>query len=87
MSDSIIIGIVVLVALIAHIWIFSWVKFKIDESTIINFIKQHPDNTICSSGEISLNTEMKLARVIKVCTESNGITAQSINADRWSLLN
>ena len=85
MSDTIIIGIVVLVALIAHIWIFKWVKFKVDESTIINFIKQHPDEPICSSNEISLSASIKLARVTKVCSESKEITAHNSVDDSWTL--
>lgn len=85
MSDRFIISVVVLVALIAHIWIFKWVKFKIDESTIINFIKQHTSNTICSSDEISSNTDIKLARVAKVCVKSKAIIPSHQGVDYWTI--
>lgn len=85
MSDWIIISIVVFVALIAHVWIFRWVKFKMDESTVINFIKQGSNKTVCSSEEIALTTNIKLARVSHICATSKAISADSRGDDYWTL--
>ncbi len=85
MNDKFIIGIVVSVALIAHIWIFKWVKFKIDEATIVNYIKQHSATSVFSTDTLSLNTHIKLARVTEICAKSRAITAYIQEKEKWVL--
>lgn len=85
MSDTSIIAIVVFVALVAHVWIFMWVKFKMDESAIINLLKKHAGNHVCSTDEIATSTDLKTARVAKICTSSKAIVTHHQSNNQWCL--
>lgn len=85
MTDNIVLAVVVSVALIAHIWIFKWVRFKIDEATIISFIKEQTEPTTNKTDDIALSTQMSAGRVSKVCNKSKTITLYDQSNDCWTL--
>ena len=70
MGDQIIIGIVVVVVLGAHWWLYQWVKFKVDEGTIMKFLQESGDHNSCYAEVISSNTSIAIKRVSIVCSKS-----------------
>lgn len=73
MGDKIIIGIVVMVVVVAHGWLFKWIKLKMDEGTIMKFLQESCDQKYSSSEIISSNTNIKISRVTRVCSKSKTI--------------
>lgn len=86
MADQIIITIVVVVVLGAHGWLFIWVKFKMDEGTIIKFLQQPDDYDSHCTEEISTNTNIPKKRVTSVCSKSQFIKRSSGKTDGWELI-
>lgn len=86
MIEKLIIAIVVIIAVIAHIWLFKWVKFKVDEGVITNALKQLDHNNAVSSQDIALATKMSEKLVAKVCHKSQQIKKVSQDIDAWKLV-
>ena len=75
MESQIIIALVVLVAVAAHIALYCWVKFKIHEGVILQFLRDAgeggaPDHH--HADAIAAHTEMSAKRVAVVCSGSSG---------------
>lgn len=85
MNDLAIITIVVVVVLGAHGWLFLWIKFKIDEGSIIKFLKEHEDKNGSDVEAISLNASIAAARVARVCTKSKAIKRNVMEKELWCL--
>lgn len=89
MGDQIIIGIVVVLALGAHYWLYLWVKFRIDEGVVLAYL-QGDDGDLsdrpCSTESISLETDIKIKRVLAVCNKSNKIKVRPEAIDSWSII-
>lgn len=70
----------------AHVWLHKLVKFKMDESAIVNFFKQSAKNgtqTHYQLEDIATNTKLKLERVALVCAQSKQVKASD---KLWSLV-
>ena len=85
MNDKVLIGIVVAVVLGAHLWLFLWIKFKIEEGSIIKSLKQVKDNNCTSEEAIALDTGFAVTRVVTVCTKSKLIKSSAMEKGFWSL--
>lgn len=89
MADQIIIGIVVVLALGAHYWLYLWVKFRIDEGVVLAYL-QGEDGAVseppCSTEVISLETDIKVKRVLVVCNKSNKIKMCQKAIDSWEVI-
>jgi hypothetical protein len=73
MESHIIIALVVLVAVAAHIALYRWVKFKIHEGVILQFLRDAgeggaPDHH--HADAIAAHTEISAKRVAVVCRKS-----------------
>lgn len=86
MGDIVIICLVVAVAIAAHVWLFRWVKFKIDESVILKFLEEAFGSGVRSSEEISVRTKLKSKRVTAVCRKSKGIHGSAHPEDAWRII-
>lgn len=84
--DVIIIAAVVIVAIAAHVLLFHWVKFKIDEGVILQFLRtttddnnpgRHPTHTIITS------TQLPPARVAFICRKSREINTDPGSDNSW----
>lgn len=84
MEDKIIIAIVVVVVLGAHVWLFMWIKFKIDEGTVVKFLKGLEANS-SSLEAIASNTSIAQDRVATVCGKSKLIKRHATNRESWCL--
>ncbi len=89
LSDYLVITAVVIVAIIAHGWLFLWVKFKMDEGTILHFIqdsKESNGDTSVSLEAISSRTHINQNRVSIVCVRSHHIKEVPGDPEHWTLL-
>ena len=73
MESQIIIALVVLVAIAAHVALYRWVKFKIHEGVILQFLRDAgeggaPDHHHAEA--IAAHTGMPVKRVTMVCRKS-----------------
>jgi hypothetical protein len=87
MGDQIVIGIVVVVVVAAHLWLYRWVKFKIDEGAIIQFLKDASDQPFHSAAAIAAHTNMPIERVQVLCRRSTQIYLHAQGGDAWCLGN
>ncbi len=86
MESQIIIAIVVLVAIAAHVALYRWVKFKIQEGVILQFLRDAaesgaPDHHHAEA--IAAHTELPVARVSAVCRKSADIFSDPEIEDSW----
>ena len=84
----IVVSIVVVVTVILGIkvWLYKLLKFKVDESTILNFFKESGDNNKFQSTEaISTGTHLDKARISQVCIKSKAIERNTKEKESWCL--
>ena len=90
MEQKIIIGVSVAAAIVAifgiHIWLHDLVKFKMDESAILNFFEgSSGEYQFCSTNAIAAGTDMSFERVTIVCSKSKAIKRDSKEKESWCL--
>lgn len=85
MEEKIVIGIVVVITIATHFWIFRWVKFKMDEGTILKFLRESESQESIGSQEISLNINIPVGRVTTVCRKSKAIKSNFQDIESWRL--
>ncbi len=78
--DKLIIAIVSLIAIAGHVWLYRWVKFKIDEGAILNFLEQ---GTAHSCADIATAASLKEERVRKICNRSLQLCENNKLPDHW----
>jgi len=90
MRQEIIIGVSVALALVVivviHGWLHRLVKFKMDESAILNMLAESTsDNSIQSTDTISARTDLTRERVSAICARSKTIKRHPEEGNSWSL--
>jgi hypothetical protein len=76
MEQKIILAIVIFVSLLAHVWIYRWIKFKMDEGAVLRYLKDLPTQNKTSNSHgitteiVSSALTMREARVKAVCEKS-----------------
>jgi hypothetical protein len=86
MPDSIIIAIVVVVVIIAHVWLYAWVRFKMQQGIILQFLRDsaeadgYPGH---SSESISTHTGIPADKVVAVCVKSKQIEQSGEDGGWW----
>jgi hypothetical protein len=86
MKSQIIVALVVLVAVAAHIALYLWVKFKIHEGVILQFLRDAgeggaPDHH--HADVIAAHTEISAKRVERVCRKSVEIYSDPQVENSW----
>ena len=86
MKSQIIIALVVFVAVAGHVAIYRWVKFKIQEGVILQFLRDALRGS--SSGHqhanaIAENTGISAKRVALVCQKSDEIHSDPEQENCW----
>ena len=90
MSNEILISIVVVLALLVLIgikfWIYKAIKFKVDESAIVNLLESSSsDGEPRNTGVISAATGLSPQRVAIVCERSKLIHKDYADSTSWVL--
>ena len=86
MNEKILIGIIVVVFLGAHLWLFLWIKFRVEEGSIIKSLKEVKDVNCSNEETISLDTGIAVNRVITICTKSKIIKRNAMEKGSWCLI-
>lgn len=86
MPDKLVIALVVVTVIAAHLWLYHWVKFKMDEGVILQFLRDGSDSPSCSSEAIAAHTGVAVDRVAAVCGRSKGIESIAQGQDAWRLV-
>jgi hypothetical protein len=90
MEAKVIVMLVVVVALIAHVALYRWVKFKIQEGVILQFLRDAaeegaPDHRHATA--IAVHTQLSAERVATVCARSKEIIADPEDGQSWRARN
>jgi len=90
MKQEIIIGVSIAVAVAVmfgiKVWLHRLLKFKMDESAILNFFRESGgEHQFRSTEAISAETDLDPARVSKVCTRSDAIKRNASEKESWCL--
>ena len=90
LKQEIIIGVSLLIAIAlilgVKVWLHNFLKFKMDESSILKFFEESSnDFSSCSSEVISAGTNIVVSRVSDVCTKSKVIKRNSKKNESWYL--
>jgi hypothetical protein len=86
MNSQIIVAVVVVVAVAAHVAIYRWVRFKIHEGVILQFLRDAVENGAPDhhhADVIATHTNMSASRVAFVCRKSGEIKSDSQVANSW----
>ena len=86
MESEIIVAVVVLVAVAAHIALYRWVRFKIHEGVILQFLRDAkeegaPDHH--HAEVISAHTDIPVGRLESVCRKSRDIIPDPQVENSW----
>ena len=84
--DIIVIAVVVIIALLAHLALYRWVKFKIHEGVILQYLRDTveegaPDHH--HADVIAAHTRLPEDRVTHVCQRSGDILTDPDATDSW----
>lgn len=90
MSAQAVVFVVVVVAVIAHVSLYRWVKFKIQEGVILQFLRDSaeegaPDHHHATA--IAAHTQLSAERVSAVCAKSKEIIADPEDGQSWRARN
>lgn len=85
MPDKMLIAFIVVIVIVAHVWLYKWVKFKIDEGVILKFLQELKAQRWCRSEAISSSTRIPVDRVAAVCRKSNNIEGHASEKGCWCL--
>ncbi len=83
MPDKLVVALIVIITIAGHVWIFRWVKFKMDEGIILKFLKDNKDPDYHSTEAISSNTKIKIKRVSIVSNKSKNIIKHPSEKSSW----
>ena len=82
-----VLALVVIVTIAAHVWIYRWVRFKMDEGVVLRELRDAgpaPDDCGQSTEAIARRADLRPARVGAVCRRSKDIV-EAGQPDCWRL--
>ena len=86
MTIVVVIAIAVIVILVIKVWLYKLLKFKVDESSILNFLKESGEGSnYQSTDSISKGTNLHSKRVTQVCVKSKAILRHANEKESWFL--
>jgi len=80
--------VVIAVVIGVHVWLYRWMKFKVDEGVVLKFLRDSNKGKIqefCSSDEISAHTDIAITRISVVCSKSKKIRRNAKEKESWRL--
>lgn len=88
MGEKIVLVVVMAIIIVAHVWLYHWVKFKMDEGVVVNALKElfeAGEYDFLSIDAIASSADMALDRVCLVCTKSKKIQGHTSEDYLWRL--
>ncbi|MAA87382.1 MAG: hypothetical protein CME39_06970 [Haliea sp.] len=86
MDAKIIVALVVIIAVAAHVVLYRWVKFKIQEGVILQFLRDAREDGAPAHHHavaIAAHTQLSPERVATVCARSKDILADPQAEHSW----
>lgn len=85
MKEYIVLTLVVVISIAAHVWLFLWIKFRIDEAVVIKCLEDVSDNEPngVSVEVMAESINYKIDRVAAICERSQKITCVDLQAQLW----
>ena len=77
MTQNVVLVIVICVSVGAHVWLYWWMKFKMDEGAITRCLKD--SDSSLTSKVISSRVSMNVERVERLCNKSQEIRRDGEN--------
>lgn len=73
MLNNIVLALVVIVAIAAHYYLYKWVRFKMDEGAVIQYLKETPTDCALDVGQLAQAVELSEKRVTEICRKSKEV--------------
>lgn len=70
MEAKLVIGLVVIIVVVAHIWLYLWVRFKIDEGVLLKCLRENAAVTSATKSNLAAHASLGQRRVASVCVRS-----------------
>jgi len=86
MDAKIIVALVVIIAVAAHVVLYRWVRFKIQEGVILQFLRDAREEGAPAhhhAAAIAAHTQLSAERVAAVCARSKDILADPQAEHSW----
>lgn len=85
MFEIVVIALVVIITVIAHVWLYRWVKFKMDEGVLLKHLQDclAAGELLLSTKQLASATRLADGRVVHVCERSLKISRQQPH--HWAL--
>ncbi|MCR9184156.1 MAG: hypothetical protein NXH81_02030 [Halieaceae bacterium] len=86
MDAKFIVALVVVIAVAAHVVLYRWVKFKIQEGVILQFLRDARDEGAPAhhhAAAIAAHTQLSAERVAAVCARSKEVMADPQAEHSW----
>tara|TARA_R110001599_G_scaffold57591_6_gene158337 strand:+ start:34147 stop:34416 length:270 start_codon:yes stop_codon:yes gene_type:complete len=86
MEAKIIVALVVIIAVAAHVVLYRWVKFKIQEGVILQFLRDAREEGAPAhhhAAAIAAHTQLSAEQVAAVCARSKEILADPQAEHSW----
>jgi len=84
MINQIAIAVAVIVSLGAHYYLYIWVRFKVDEGLVLNYLQQNNSGSH-STEKIVSEIALKPKRILLVCRKSKKIISCPNSEGSWLL--
>ena len=82
MINQTIITMVVVISLAAHYYLYIWVKFKMDEGLVLNYMQE--SNSECHTIEQLVSAvAIKPKRIVLICSKSKKIRSSPSLENAW----
>jgi ABC-type transporter Mla maintaining outer membrane lipid asymmetry ATPase subunit MlaF len=72
--DIVIISIVSLIAIAGHVWIYRWVKFKVQEGAILEVLGNDDSGNGLTAAAIAVAAQLHADRINEICERSRQIS-------------
>lgn len=88
MIEKVVLVIVILVTIAAHVLLYKWVKFKMDEGLVLQFFQSSAGGSkgkYYRAEDISAETTLSVDRVSSVCSRSKRVNGNADEIRLWCL--
>jgi hypothetical protein len=72
--DIVIISIVSLIAIAGHVWLYRWVKFKVQEGAVLEVLGNDHSADGLTEAAIAVAAQLHVDRINEICERSRQIT-------------
>lgn len=79
MQEYFVLVVVVLISIVAHLWLFIWIRFRIDEAVVLKCFEDEILRASLPFEVIAERLNFKLNRVAVVCAKSKKIRILNSN--------